>query len=60
MKNTKKKKKSKNIIGISLGILLLIFTIIFLVLLKMVNIIPDKYLLVGSIIVLLITLIILS
>jgi len=58
MKNTKKKKKSKNIIGISLGILLLIFTIIFLVLLKMVNIIPDKYLLVGSIIVLLITLII--
>lgn len=61
MKNSKtkaKKKKSKNIVGISLGILLLILTIIFITLLKIINVIPDKYFLTGSIIISVITLLI--
>lgn len=61
MKNTKKKKKknnNKNIIGISLGILLLIITIIFLIFLKIVNIMPNNYFLYITIIISVFTLII--
>ena len=58
MKNTQKKKKNKNIIGISLGILLLIITILFVSLLKMLNIIPNNIFLYGTIIISVITIII--
>ena len=59
MKKTKKKhKKYKNIIGISLGILLLIITITFIILLNMLNVIPNNYLNIGTIIITVITLII--
>lgn len=53
-----KSKKRKNIIGISLGILLLIITVSFISLLKILNIVPNKYFICGSIIISLITLII--
>lgn len=54
----KKKKKNKNIVGISLGILLLIMTISFMTLLKILNIVPDKYFLMGSIVIGIVTLLI--
>lgn len=56
MKNNKKKKRNKNIVGISLGILLLIITIIFLCLIKTINIIPDKYFNIATILISIITL----
>lgn len=59
-KVVKAKKKSKNIIGISLGILLLIITISFINLIKMLNIIPDNYFLYGTITISFITLIIIA
>jgi len=59
MKNNKKKKKKKNIIGISLGILLLIITIFFVSLIKVLNIIPDNYFLIGVIVLTLLTILIL-
>ena len=40
---SKNKNKSKNILGISLGILLLIITTLFIILLKTLNIIPNNY-----------------
>ena len=52
-----KKKKSKNIIGISLGILLLIITISFLSLIKTLDVIPDNYFTLGIIIISIVTLI---
>lgn len=51
-------KKGKNIVGISLGILLLIITISFITLLKVLNIVPSKYFVYGTIIISIITLII--
>lgn len=51
-------KKVKNIVGISLGILLLIITISFITLLKILNLIPNKYFIYSTIIISLITLII--
>lgn len=54
-KKAKKQKKYKNIIGISLGILLLIITISFISLVKMLNIIPNNYFLYGVIIISIIT-----
>ena len=48
MKNSKKRNRKISIIGISFGILLLIITICFIVLIKTLNILPDKYLLIGS------------
>ena len=47
IKNNRKKKK--NIIGISIGILLLVITILFLSLLKTLNIVPSNFFLYGSI-----------
>lgn len=51
MKNnkTKNKKKKKNIIGISLGILLLIITISLISLVKILNVIPDNYFIIGTV-----------
>ena len=57
MKNNKV-KSNKNIIGISLGILLLIITISFISLVKTLNVIPDKYFLFGAIFIFVLTLII--
>ncbi|MBQ2873147.1 MAG: LCP family protein [Bacilli bacterium] len=54
-RNKKNKKKNKNILGIILGIILLLITIIFFGLLKSLNIIPNKYFLIGAILVALIT-----
>lgn len=53
-----KSKKRKNIMGISLGILLLIITISFISLLKILDIVPDKYFIYGVTIISLITIII--
>lgn len=53
----RQKKKTKNIFGIFLSFLLFIVTISFLILIKLLNIIPDKYYLIGTIIIILITLI---
>lgn len=53
------KEKCKNIIGISLGMLLLIMTILFISLLRTLNVIPDNYFLYGTIIILVVTLTIL-
>lgn len=53
---TANSKKDKNIIGISLGILLLIITISFISLLKILNIVPNKYFTYGTIIISLVTL----
>ena len=43
MKSIKKKQKKISILGISFGILLLIITISFINLIKLLNIIPNKY-----------------
>lgn len=51
-----KNSKLKKIISISLEILLLIVTVLFISLLKILNVVPDKYFICGTIIVLLITL----
>lgn len=56
MKKKKANKKYKNILGISLGILLLIVTILFVILIKMLNVIPDKYFLIGVVLISLLTL----
>lgn len=58
MKNNKKKKRNKNIIGISLGILLLIITIIFLCLINAINLIPNNYFAIIAVIIAIITLVI--
>lgn len=58
MKKSKKSRKKKNIIGISLGILLLIMTILFISLIKILDIIPNKYIVYMSIILIILTLII--
>ena len=50
-------KKNRNIIGISLGILLLIITISFISLIKMLNVIPNNYFFLGVILISIITLI---
>lgn len=47
MEHTTKNKKNRNIIGISLGILLLIITISFVSLIKLLNVIPDEYFIIG-------------
>ena len=60
MKKQIKEKKSKNIIGISLGILLLIITISFVTLLKLLDVIPDNYFTYGVITVSIFTLIIIT
>ena len=58
MKNNKKKKRNKNIIGISLGILLLIITIIFLCLINAINLIPNNYFAIIAVIIAIMTLVI--
>lgn len=59
MKNKKKKKKRKiNFVGISLGILLLIITIFFISLIKMLNVVPDNYFWFGTVAIMLFTMII--
>lgn len=55
----KKNKKSKNIIGMFLSILLSIITLSTLVLIKILDIIPNKYYIFGSILIAIITLILL-
>ena len=60
MKSIKKNQKKISIIGISFGILLLIITISFINLIKLLNIIPNKYFNLGISIISIITLIILT
>jgi len=55
-KNKKNTKKKKNIIGISLGILLLIITISFITLIKILDIIPNNYFIIGLSLIIIITL----
>lgn len=57
-KKRRKQRKSRNILGMSLGILLVIITIAFFVLLKILNVVPDKYFTYGTIAVSFITIII--
>ena len=57
-KRKRKQKTKKNIISISLGILLLIITISFISLLKMLNVIPNKYYTYGTIIISIVTIVI--
>lgn len=62
MKNKKSKKKKRlrriNIIGISMGIPLLIVTIFFICLIKMLNIVPDFYFWLGTVAIISFTMII--
>ena len=53
------KKKNKNIIGISLGILLLIMTTSCVILIKKLDIIPNNYFIIGISLITFITLLIL-
>lgn len=57
MNNNQKNRKNKNIIGISSGILLLIVTIFFIILVSLLGVIPDDYLSIGIALISFITLV---